>query len=112
MIDRIGALSGKLTIRTQHLHRHLLEALIHLAPEDLLNRTLRPRYSALAHPSRRAHLVQSEDLDFSVHLRKLLSDDGVFACGSAVAVEHLRKLDQALDLALECDLQTGPQGAA
>src|SRR5262249_42946148 len=89
VVDRVFRLSRQLAVWTEHLHRRLLHSLIHLAPEDLLNRALGSRHAALAHPREGAHLVEPEDFDLGVYLRKLLPDDRGLARGPSVPVDLL-----------------------
>ena len=84
MINRIVAGVGQLAIRAEHLHRHLLHALIHLAPEYFLNRAFGAGHAGLAHARQRAHLVQAEDFGLGIHLRQLLANDRIPACRLAI----------------------------
>src|SRR5581483_2255219 len=49
VIDGRVAGGGQLAVGAEHLHRHLLQALIHLAPEDFLNRAFGAGHACLAH---------------------------------------------------------------
>src|SRR5689334_7978802 len=75
VINRVFGFASQLAVWSQKLHSHLLHSLIHLAPEDLLNRAFRSRHTGLRHPRDGAHLIQTENLDLRVHLSEILADD-------------------------------------
>src|ERR1039457_4021621 len=107
----VGA-ARQLAVWPEQLHGHLLEALIQLAPEDLLNRPFRTGLAGFHHAADGAHLVEAHDFDFGVALRQLLADDRVLGGGPSVAFDAVRQLDQARELAFEGDLQAGAQQRA
>src|SRR5262245_60741455 len=76
----------QLPVRPKDLLRDLLRALVHLAPVDLLDRSLRARHAALGERRQRAIRVQAEDLQLQVRLRELLPHDRIGAGRAAVAV--------------------------
>src|ERR1035438_7878451 len=102
----------QLAVWAEQLHGDLLEALIQLAPEDLLDGTFRTGLAGFHHAADGAQLVEAHDFDFGVALRQLLADDRVFGGGAPVAVDAVRQLDQARELAFEGDLEAGAQQRA
>src|SRR5260370_40215857 len=59
----------ELTIGPLNLHRDLLESLVQLAPEDLLERPLRPRHARFLDSAESPELVQAHDFNCGITLR-------------------------------------------
>ena len=102
----------QLAVGPQQFHGDLLEALIQLAPEDLLDGAFRTGLAGLHHAANGAHLVQAHDFDFGVALRQFLPDHGIFSGGASIALDLVRQLDQPPELAFEGDLQARAQQRA
>src|ERR1051326_576097 len=112
IVDGVIVAGPKLPVRPQQLLRDLLEALVQLAPENFLDRSLRPGHAGSADAAEGAHLVAAHDLDFRIALRQLLSDNRIFRRRPAVALRLLCQIDQPLHVAAVGDLQTGAKSSA
>src|SRR5262245_14310649 len=112
VIDGVPIRGFELPVRTQEFLRDLLQALVQLAPEDLLNRSFGPRHTGVADAAERAHLVGAHDLYFSVALRELLADQRILGRRATAAFDRPRQLDQPVDVALIRDLPARPERAA
>src|SRR5579883_2681393 len=97
----------ELAVRAEHFHGDLLEALVEFAPEDFLNGALRAGDSGFVDSRKRAHLVAAHHLDFGVHLRELLTDNGVVRAPALT-----RDFEQAVELAAIVHLKRGAESSA
>src|ERR1700691_4335649 len=102
----------QLAVWSEQFHGDLLEALIQLAPENLLDGAFRAGLAGFHHAADGAHLVQAHDFDFGVALRQLLPDDRVLGGGASVAFDAAGQFHEARKLALEGDLEACPQKRA
>src|SRR4051794_31703583 len=112
VVDRARVAAFQLAVWTQQLLRDLLEALVQLAPENLLDRALGSGDAGRADAAEGAHLVRAHGFDFDVALRQFLADDGIVGGGAAVPLHGARQLDEPIHVALVGDLQAGAERAA
>ncbi len=108
----MGIARFELPVRSKNLLRRLLEALVQLAPENLLNGAFGPRHSSSADAAEGAHLVHTHDLDLRITLRQLLTHQRILRCRTPIALNGLRKLNQPAHVALIDDLQSCAERAA
>src|SRR5215813_10475509 len=102
----------QLSIRSQELLRHLLEALVKFAPEQLLDGAFRSWDAGSSNATERAHLVVLHDLDLGVALRQLLPDQRILCSSMTIAAARKRQLDQPLHIASVGDLQACAKSSA
>src|SRR5262249_12842623 len=99
-------------VRSEQLERQILKPLVGLAPENLLERALRPRVAAAQQRREAAIAAQTEQLDLDMRLRQALADQRIAQRVRArgMLAQELHQLRQAApDLALEDER---PHGAA
>src|ERR1700722_15525493 len=109
-VDGAWIAAQQLTIWAEQLLRDLLEPLVELAPENLLNRTLRARHACSGNAAECPHLVEAHDFDLRAALRELLSDKRILRSGLPVALDASRKFNQTRDRALEYEMQASAVG--
>src|SRR6185295_5648741 len=85
----------------ERLEHGLELALVHLAPEELLDRALRPRRPPAELLRQAAIGRQADDLALDVELRDLLAERRVGTRALAQVRQHLREGGARLELALE-----------
>src|SRR5487761_1985398 len=112
LVDHAGRSVRQLPIRPENLHRNLLEALIQLAPYDLLDRAFRPRHTRFVDAGERPQLIQPHHFDLGVALRQFLPDQRILRGGFSIAVDFFCNFDEAVKVAAVIHLQRRAERAA
>src|ERR1700722_12918639 len=73
-IEGVGRPVRQLSVRTENLHRHLLEALVQLAPEDFLDGSLGSRHACFVDAGESTQLIQPPHFDVGVVFDQVLDD--------------------------------------
>src|SRR5580704_16297548 len=111
-IDGTRVAAQQLTVGTEQLLRDLLKALVELAPENLLNGTLRARHAGHGDAAECPHLVEAHDFNFRAALREFLADERVLGSGPTVALDASGKFNKARDGAFEYKMKASAVGTA
>src|SRR5271168_2273417 len=84
-VDSAGVAGQELAVRTEQLLGDLLKALVELAPENFLDRSLRARHTRGGDAAEGPHLVETHNFNLRATLRELLADEWILGGGVAVA---------------------------
>src|SRR5262245_61057193 len=112
IVDGVLVTGFELAVGAKQLLGDLLEALVQLAPEDLLDRSFRAGNAGRAEAAEGSHLVPAHDLDLCVALCEFLAYDGICGGRTAVALGRPRQLCKALHVPAVGDLESSAEGAA